>query len=173
MRRSGSSLHSRLTEVELENFKNLEMQHDLSDTLFYLKEIKGYQLGIITNNQDKGVEVFLEKMSLTNAYFDLGVITRDTAYDPDSPEDVKQKIPAKPSPAPIQHMLKKAGLDQNPEAACIVGDSSDDIRSGQAAGITTFHIPPAPEALSEYERMPAGVKADFMISNLGALRRYL
>ena len=42
--------------------RDLKLQTDLVDTLVYLKVMKGYKLGIVTNNQDLGVEIFLKKL---------------------------------------------------------------------------------------------------------------
>ena len=55
--------------VELEQMREeLKLQPDLVDTLVYLKLMKGYKIGIVTNNQDSGVEIFLEKLDLALAH---------------------------------------------------------------------------------------------------------
>lgn len=90
----------------------------VEDVLKVLRS-EGYQLGIVTNNSQQGMQSGLDLLGLEK-YFDV-IITRD---------DVSE---CKPSPEGIQkalHMLKTA-----PQDCIYVGDSMADIYAARSAGV--------------------------------------
>ena len=80
---------------------------------------------VLTNNHSKTVAMAFEKFKFKSPKIIIGI------------DKVKN---GKPDPEGAITILKKTGFF--PEETCLVGDSSDDILAGQAAGIATSRVGP-------------------------------
>jgi phosphoglycolate phosphatase len=89
-----------------------------------LQALKGFKKAVISNKREELSTRVLRDLGLLH-YLDL-IVGSDT-----TPE-------RKPSPVPINHVLKK--LDVSPDRAAIVGDSNYDIEAGKAAHILTIGV---------------------------------
>jgi histidinol-phosphate aminotransferase len=85
-----------------------------------------WQLGIVTARPRSDAEEFLERFSIS-ALFST-VVTREDAV-------------SKPDPAPVRLALDRLGV----EAAWMIGDTIDDIRSARGAGVVPIGLTPPGE----------------------------
>jgi pyrophosphatase PpaX len=82
----------------------------------------GRTLGIVTSKKRRATRMGLSRCELPEAWFEA-IVTAD---------DV---VRYKPEPEPVLEALRR--LDARPGEALLVGDSTHDMRSGRAAGVTT------------------------------------
>lgn len=111
---------SLLREIELEAARAAKPNHGAMELVQAL-QARGLGVAIITRNFAQAVAVTLDALELQVPV----VITRDDA-------------PPKPSPEPLLLALKR--LQRMPAGSLMVGDFSDDMQAGKAAGAATCLI---------------------------------
>jgi phosphoglycolate phosphatase len=120
----------------------------VKETLEYFKSLP---MAVITNKARELSEPLLDRLGI-NRYFNL-VIGADNG------------LPLKPAPDSILKILNEVGVAKG--RAAIVGDSTTDVRAGQAAGIMTCSVTYG--FRSEEELRKAG--PDYVIHDLSELKR--
>lgn len=124
----------------------------VSDGLKRLKDA-GFVLALCTNKPSQFLPKILTQMGWANDF--ACVIGGDS-------------LPVKkPDPAPLLHICQTLGID--PSQAVMVGDSENDIKAGQHAGMTTF-------ALSygyNYDKPIADSLPDGVFDDFGGLVQHL
>lgn len=73
----------------------------------------------------------------------------------------------KPDPAPLLHICQRLGI--NPQQAVMVGDSKNDIKAGQGAGMTTYALTYG----YNYDEPIANSKPDGVFDDFGGLVNHL
>jgi phosphoglycolate phosphatase len=117
----------------LEIFKTLYAEHNCVHSQLYPSVIEGLDkfkeldinIACVTNKAELFTNSLLEKIGL-KPYFDL-VVSGDTTAK------------KKPDPLPLQYAAEHFQL--SPESCLIVGDSSNDVNAGRAAGFTVACVP--------------------------------
>lgn len=124
-------------------FETEQLQY-FPDTLQTLEALtnRGYQIFIVTNQSGVGRGYFtLDQMHKFNNHLisDLktkGIMIKDLAYCPHSPEDSCDC--RKPSPKLINDLCKKYDIDKS--ASFMFGDKDSDLNAGLHAGLRSFKI---------------------------------
>jgi phosphoglycolate phosphatase len=120
---------------------NTPLYPGVKDTLEALGD---YKKVVITNKREESSLKILDALVIVQ-HFDF-IAGSDTTPG------------KKPSPIPIQFVLKKFGI--KPEEAVIVGDSNFDIEAGQAAGIKTMAV------TYGYRPVESLRKADYIVDRM-------
>jgi len=115
------------------------------EMLWALKQ-KGIKLAILTNSNQFQANYLLQQFGIAK-YFDLVV-------------DDSCGLPEKPSPARLQMVLEKIGVDS--KDALMVGDSGADIEAGKAAGTKTCGVLTGNSRKEDLEE----AKADYILESV-------
>lgn len=140
-------------EIVTQRFLDHYSSHLIDNTTAYpgvrdtLQALKGFKKAVISNKREELSTRVLRDLGLLH-YLDL-IVGSDT-----TPE-------RKPSPVPINHVLKK--LNVSPDRAAIVGDSNYDIEAGKAAHILTVGV------TYGYRSVDFLAGADFIINRMPEL----
>ncbi len=117
-------------DLALKIFRRHYLEHCVDTTRWYsgiwdvLHHYKDRKLAIVTN----------KSMEFTLCIVD-GLQSRDLFHHIDAPNDTTE---LKPEPVMLLRSLQALGVE--PSQAVMVGDSTNDIRAGQAAGIRTCAV---------------------------------
>ena len=137
---------------------NLELQPGVAELLEAL-DARGATLGLVTRNTPGAVEAFFALLEVES-----GVDWRPKFRDIITRHDVH----VKPDWRLLRGVSERWGL--GPEKLLMVGDSAEDVEVGLAAGTGTCLISGGG---NEVAGGAAGPKADYVVSNLGALQEFL
>jgi HAD superfamily hydrolase (TIGR01549 family) len=148
-----------IEEFELAGVDRAVALEGARDALALLTK-SGARIAIVTSNSSKTIERWLDSHDARD--FVGTIVGRDTM------------LPLKPSPAMVERAL--ALLHSKPKDACFVGDSEDDFRAAETAGVGFAGI--ASEAGARDRLLAAGAAEVFASPaalaihlNLGANRR--
>ncbi|PJI85026.1 phosphoglycolate phosphatase [Yoonia maricola] len=112
----------------------------------------GLRLGIATNDAEAPARAHLDRAGVT-AHFDF-IAGYDSGYG------------GKPAPGQLQIFCAQTGLE--PAHCLMVGDSTHDLRAGQAAGMRTVGVLTGPAATAELAPF-----ADVVLPDIGAIPDWL
>lgn len=117
-------LHQQLDEIELEIARQSTAAPG-AESLLSALTAKGYQLGILTRNNEVNITATLKAAGLDHFFEPKTLISRNCAAP-------------KPDPAGIHLLLNH--WQAAPDKAVMLGDHLFDLTTGRAAGTATIHI---------------------------------
>ena len=116
-------------------------------------------VGVVSNNGPRAVNAYLDRHGLSDG---IALVTARTSHDP---------ALLKPSP----HLINEAvrGLDADPTAATLVGDSYTDIEAAHSAGVASIGYANEPGKRERMTKLRAGVVITSMADLALSLRAHV
>jgi phosphoglycolate phosphatase len=118
----------------------------------------GRTIGVVSNNSPRAVNAYLDRHGLSDG---IRLVVARTSHDP---------ALLKPSP----HLIDKAvhGLDADPSASALVGDSFTDIEAAQYADVASIGYANKPGKLERMKQLRAGAVITSMADLALSLRAH-